>query len=203
MTLRSDGTVCACLRYLEQTYSRNFDDLWVRNAALMRSFVWAPRLKKAVEAEMEHARDAHIAFGEVGGWAISPDRRLTMEPLRTILATYGLLELLGSCAGIATATRRHDSAPILRKIGLAPLVVDGTEVPSYFDPKYRCEMEVLRFDSRFPNPKFRSWIDELSSFLALAPVICDRGEAPAKKSEAGTYRHHSDPGAGGFVLRMT
>ncbi len=180
LTLRSNGSVCACLRFLEQTPSRRFDDLWVRHAALMRSPVWAPRLKRAVETEMAQARNARLSFGEVGGWAISPDRRRTMEPLRTILATYGLLELLGSCLGIATATRRHDSAPILRKIGLSPLVIDGTEVPSYFDPGYRCEMEVLRFDSRFPNPKFRDWVDELSSFLASAPVICNRVEAPAR-----------------------
>jgi hypothetical protein len=174
LTLRPDGTVCACLRFLEQN-ARHFDRLWVRQAALMRSDTWAPKLKEAVESEMTYSRAARISFGEVGGWAIAPDRRLTMEPLRTILATYGLLELLGGCSGIATATRRHGSAPMLRKIGLSPLVIDGTELPAYYDPRYRCEMEVLRFDSRFPNPRFRNWVNELRSFLTTAPVICNRG----------------------------
>jgi hypothetical protein len=173
LTLRSDGTICACLRFLEQP-ARHFDKLLVRQAALMQSSVWAPKLKRAVEREMAIANGAGISFGEVGGWAISPDRRLTMEPLRTILATYGLLELLGSCSGIATATRRHGSAPILRRIGLSPIVVDGEELPAYYDPKYRCEMEVLRFDSRCPSPKFQSWVNELASLLTIAPVICNR-----------------------------
>ncbi len=173
LTLRNDGTICACLRYLEQP-ARHFDHLLVRQAALMQSNHWAPKLKWAVEREMAIAKVARISFGEVGGWAISPERRLTMEPLRTILATYGLLELLGGCAGIATATRRHGSAPILRKIGLTPIVVDGEELPAYYDPKYRCEMEVLRFDSRNPNPKFRNWVNELASMLTAAPVICNR-----------------------------
>ncbi len=178
LTLRPDGTVCACLRFLEQR-ARHFEHLWVRQAALMRSETWAPRLRKAVESEMTYSRAARISFGEVGGWAIAPDRRLTMEPLRTILATYGLLELLGSCSGIATATRRHGSAPMLRKIGLSPLVIDGTELPAYYDPRYQCEMEVLRFDSRYPNPKFRNWVSELSSFLTTAPVISSRGLLPS------------------------
>lgn len=178
LTLRGDGSVCACLRFLEQNSARQFDSLSVRHAALTRSDHWAPRLRQAVEGEMAFARNARINFGEVGGWAIAPDRRLTMEPLRTILATYGLLELLGSCCGIATATRRHGSAPILRKIGLEPLVVNGEELPAYYDPRYRCEMEVLRFDSRFPNPKFRNWIDELACFLTSAPVIANRGPQP-------------------------
>lgn len=173
LTLQSDGTICACLRYLEQP-ARHFDQLLVRQAALMQSSIWAPKLKWAVEREMLAAKRAGISFGEVGGWAISPERRLTMEPLRTILATYGLLELLGSCSGIATATRRHGSAPILRRIGLAPIVVDDEELPAYYDPKYRCEMEVLRFDSRCPNPKFRNWVNELASLLKAAPVICNR-----------------------------
>lgn len=84
----------------------------------------------------------------------------------------GLLECLGSCTGVATATFRHGSAPILRRIGLRPLSADGVELPPYFDPRYGCQMQVLRFDSRFPNPKYREMVAEFRSSLTTAPVIC-------------------------------
>lgn len=173
LTLRTDGSICACLRFLLQESGRGFDDLWVRHAALAKSPLWGAKLQKAVETEMAYARGEGLWFGEVGGWAIAPERRMTMEPLRTILATYGLLQLLGGCAGIATATLRHGSAPILRKIGLSPLFIDGLPLPAYYDPRYRCDMEVLRYDSRSPNPKFQNWVDELAAHLTSAPVIGD------------------------------
>jgi hypothetical protein len=112
-----------------------------------------------------------IAFGEVGGWAVAERHRGTLEPLRIILATYGLLELLGGCSGVATATFRHGSASILRRIGLSSLMTDGAALPPYYDPNYDCEMEVLRFDSRSPNPKYRPAVRELASVLTSASVI--------------------------------
>jgi hypothetical protein len=113
-----------------------------------------------------------IGFGEVGGWAVAESHRGKLEPLRIILATYGLLQLRGGCTGIATATFRHSSATILRRIGLNSLSWDGAELPPYYDPKYRCDMEVLHFDSRFPNQKYRDSVSELTHALAASPVIC-------------------------------
>ena len=121
---------------------------------------------------MAEARSQQLGFGEVGGWAVADNRRGTFESLRILMATYGLLELLGSCTGVATATFRHRSAAILRRIGLESLSHDGVELPPYFDPQYGCEMEVLRFDSRSPNPKYRDWVAEFSFSLTTTPVIC-------------------------------
>jgi hypothetical protein len=172
LTLDQNGQVCACLRYLQEERARGFDDLWVRHAALTRLAALGRKFRTAVEAEMARARQMRIGFGEVGGWAVAEDRRGTLEPLRIILATYGLLELLGGCAGVATATSRHSSASMLRRIGLRSLQVDGEDLPPYYDPQYSCEMEVLRFDSRHPNPKYREWVEQLASALSTAPVIC-------------------------------
>jgi hypothetical protein len=74
--------------------------------------------------------------------------------------------------GVATATFRHSSALILRRIGLTTLQVDGQEIPPYQDSQYGCLMQVLRFDSRSPNPKYREWIASLMYDLAMAPVVC-------------------------------
>ncbi len=172
LSIDSDGRICACLRYLEERNASGFDDLWVRHSALSQCPEFGDRFRGAVETEMERARQMRIGFGEVGGWAVAESHRGTLEPLRIILATYGLLQLRGGCTGIATATFRHSSATILRRIGLNSLSWDGAELPPYYDPKYRCDMEVLHFDSRFPNQKYRDSVSELTRALAASAVIC-------------------------------
>jgi hypothetical protein len=117
----------------------------------------------------------HMGFGEVGGWAVAESHRRTLEPVGILLATYGLLELLGGCLGVATATFRHSSSTILRKIGLSSLLAQGEELKPYFDPAYGCQMEVLRFDSRFPGAKYAGWVAELSNTLKDAAVVCRSG----------------------------
>jgi len=172
LSLDNRGRVVSCLRYLDESGAYEFDDLWVRHAALTDCPKLGKPFRGAVEAGMHQARKMQIGFGEVGGWAVSEDHRWTMEPLRIILATYGLLQLLGGCAGVATATFRHSSAMILRRIGLSSIQAEGQEIPPYYDPHYRCQMEVLQFDSRHPNPKYRDWVVELANMLTAAPVIC-------------------------------
>lgn len=173
ITIDSNGRIWACLRFLEEHASSHFDRLWMRQAAITSCPSWGSRVRRAVEEEMAVARRESVRFGEVGGWATDRERRCTIEGVRTVLATYGLLQVLGGCVGIATATRRHGSAPILRRIGLSPLRTGDAEVPPYFDPRYGCEMELLRYDSRRPAAKYDGWVDELSSMLVAAPVICD------------------------------
>ena len=52
--------------------------------------------------------------------------------------------------------------------------VDGAELPRYFDSQYDCEMEILRFDSWAPNPRFIPWIEEIHSDLAALEVLDHR-----------------------------
>ncbi len=198
LSLDSYGRICACLRYLNAHEAAGFQDLWVRHAALSDSPAFGDRFRHGVETEMARARQMGIAFGEVGGWAVAESHRWTLEPLRIILATYGLLQLHGGCTGVATATFRHSSAAILRRIGLNSLTADGEALPAYYDPNYGCHMEVLTFDTRFPNPKYRDSVNELSLALADSPVVCRGGimstihrvirgfESPAAESTPAT-----------------
>jgi hypothetical protein len=172
LSLNASGEVVACLRFLEESHAPGFDALGVRHAALARCPHQGARFRQAVEREIENARTTSIGFGEVGGWAVREDHRWTPDSLRIVLATYALLELLGGCAGVATATFRHGSATMLRRIGLSILQTDGEEIPPYHDPQYGCLMQILRFDSRFPNPKYRAWIASLTADLLNSPVVC-------------------------------
>jgi hypothetical protein len=172
LTLDEHGQICACLRLHQQMETRSFEELPVSQSSLTRCPTWGRKLRLAVESEIASARGADVNFGDVGGWAIAPERRRTLEPLRTILAGFGLCQQLGGFIGIATATCKHGSAPILRKLGLRPLEAEGETIPAYYDSHYDSEMEVLRFDSRHPNPRYKTWIADLQAMLSKAPVIC-------------------------------
>ena len=50
--------------------------------------------------------------------------------------------------------------------------IAGQILPRYYDPQYDCEMEILRFDSRHPAPRFQRWMDDIRLKMLEAPVIC-------------------------------
>jgi len=52
------------------------------------------------------------------------------------------------------------------------MAVGRTELPAYHDPRYKCEMAILRFDSDRPNPRYEAWIEQIREELLSAPVIC-------------------------------
>ena len=185
LSVGEGGQVTACLRYLDERNSGSFRGLWVSHSALASCPRQGWKLRMAVQSKMEWARATRLGFGSVGGWAAAPNHRRTLEPVSIILATYGLLELLGGCLGVATATFRHHSATILRKIGLNPLTWGGDEIAPYFDPKYGCQMEMLEFDSRFPNPKYRAAVEEFSAALSRSAVVAC--EEPQMSSESACF----------------
>ncbi len=167
----SEGRVIGCARYQEHPNTVSFERLGVRRSSLGSCAEWRGRLKAAVDSELGLARREDLNYAEVGGWAIAEDYRGSREALRIALATYGLAQLLGGCIGITTATARHGSAAILCRLGGNPLEAEGETLPVYFDPQYGCDMEILRFDSRMPAPKYRSWVNELRDCLWTAPII--------------------------------
>jgi hypothetical protein len=183
--------VTGCAWYLEHDNSVRVEDLRVRCCPLARMGEWRDYLWKGVESELARARRERLRYAEVGGWAVSKASRCTSEGLVLALAGYSLGRICGGCLGITTATVRHCSSSILRRLGGAPLDVDGTAVPSYYDPRYKCEMEILRFDSRHPNPKFAGLIERLREKMSNVQVVSLAPPLPAFQS----YRTFYDPHA--------
>nr|AEQ20294.1 long chain N-acyltyrosine synthase [uncultured bacterium CSLG7] len=171
LTLDGRGSVSGCVRYHEHPNTVSFQDLGLRHCALAHCLRRGAKLKAAVESELAAARRQAISYVEVGGWALAKERRCTGEALRTALATFGLARILGGCVGIATATVRNSSASILRRIGGGPLELGGEQLPGYYDPQYKCQMEIVRFTSNSPNPKYRRWIDQIAASLVNVPVL--------------------------------
>jgi hypothetical protein len=163
--------VSSCAWYLEHDETANFDQLRVRNCPLNRVEAWREKLWDSVHSELLRARQEKLRYAEVGGWAVTKESRCTSEGLILALAAYSLGRAFGGALGITTATVRHASSTILRRLGGSQLEVKGVKVPAYYDPKYRCEMELLRFDSRRPNAKYAGLIDLLKVKLSNVSVF--------------------------------
>jgi hypothetical protein len=175
VSLDPEGGVIGCARYLAHQARVKLEDLGVWASALARHHEWQPMLREAVEGEIELARRRRIDYAEVGGWAVSEALRYTTQAMDIALATYALAQKLGGCVGITTATVRNCSSRILRKIGGRPLEVAEQALPSYYDPQYRCDMELLRFESNAPNPKYQARMTRFAEYLPELPVVCARG----------------------------
>ena len=193
LTLDERGHVAACTRYLPHSNNVTLPELMVSSSPIAQSEPWGRSFRRAIEAELALARKRRCSFAEVGGWVTSETLRGTTEAVRMILSAYGLARSLGGTVGVSTVTTRHSSSSILRRIGLASLLSRGAELPPYFDPHYNCEMEILRFDSDRPNPRYQSWIDECQTYLATAPVICakagDRSLEQIRVAIRGRFKH--------------
>jgi hypothetical protein len=167
------GRVEACVWYMHHDPTIPAERLRVRHCPLAHEPAWRETLWGAVELELRRARRARIGYAEVGGWAVSESSRGTSAGLVLALAGYSLGAFLGGTLGMTTATVRHCSSAILRRLGGTDLSVDGRTVPSYHDPRYKCEMELLRFDSRRPSPRYGALVDllkeQLSEVLVIAP----------------------------------
>ena len=177
----SNGQVSGCLRYRLADLAP-FDDLDLAQSALAYSDKWRGRLQKAVETQRADARRRQIRFAELGGWALAEDMRGSRLASGMALTVFALGQLLGGALATTTATTRHRSSTILKKVGGTGLVADGLELPPYYDPQCKCEMEILRFDAHRPNPKYKVWVEECRKHLANLTVICADFVYPALKS---------------------
>ena len=171
LTVDSRQRVTGCAWYLQHDETVEPAELRVRHCPLAKMKEWSDLLWKSVEAEITRARREFLRYAEVGGWAVSKDAGCTSEGLVIALAGYSLGQICGGCIGITTATVRHCSSSILRRLGGSPLEASGVQVPSYYDPKYDCEMELLRFDSRCPHPKYAGLVERLRETMAHVQVI--------------------------------
>ena len=183
LMLNSQREVSSCAWYMEHDEAARFEHLRVRNCGLTRVEGWRDKLSQAVESELRRARQDGLRYAEVGGWAVAKGSRCTSEGLLLALAAYSLGRTLGGALGLTTATVRHSSSTILRRLGGSLLEVGGSIVPPYYDPKYKCEMELLRFDSRRPSAKYGSLIELLGRRLDFVSVVVAGAPAVAAQPQ--------------------
>jgi hypothetical protein len=170
--------IVGCARYMLYPKTACFDSLRVSRSALAKDFEWACRLRQTVEADLQLAWDRNLLYVEIGGWALSEEWRQTKAALETAIGSYALGNLWGGAIGSCTATARHGSASILRRLGGSSFENKGEPLPVYFDAQYGCNMELLRFDSRHPVSRFEPLIKELTRKLEKTQVITSPAHSP-------------------------
>jgi hypothetical protein len=167
--------VIGCIRYLVHPCTVAFDKLRIGHSSMALTAEWHDRVQEAVEADLKLVREQNLSYIEIGGWAVDEAWRGTSAALEILLASYALGRLWGGCLGSCTATVRHASSSMLRRIGGSRFRVKGEVLPPYEDPSYGCAMELLRFDSRAPSPRFLPLVErveaELASTVAIVPSV--------------------------------
>jgi len=182
--LNKERKVTASALYLEHDNTVSFEQLRARQCPLNQDPQWRPTLVESIESELRRARRERLKFVELGGWAVSDESRGTSSALAFALAVYAFSRRAGGALGMTTATFRHCSAMILKRLGGARFEADGVTLPPYYDPRYRCMMEMLRFDSRKPNPKYVYLIDRMRDTLAGMTIIARRTATEAETPDA-------------------
>ena len=201
LLLDARGEVRGCARYREHPNSVRFGRLGAARSALALCREQGPKLKASVEAELAMARQLRLPYVELGGWALDESIRGTTEALRMAMATYALAQALGGGVGISTVTQRHSSSSILRRLGGQAFECGGAELPAYYDPEYKCGMEILRFYSWAPHQRYEARVGAMRPVLQDATVVCGGAGASAWLPRRSTISYPPIPwGRGnGFV----
>jgi predicted GNAT family N-acyltransferase len=166
-----DDTTIGCARYLVHPNTVALEQLKIFQSSIAGHREWGERVRLAVESDLRHAREHNLSYVEIGGLALSEEWRGTRAALDILTASYALAPMWGGCLASCTATVRHRSSSILRRIGGVSFEVDGEKLPAYEDPRYGCTMELLRFDSRSPAERYIPLINQLKATIACAPTL--------------------------------
>lgn len=182
----AEGRISSCAWYLEHENATHLQQLRVRTCPLGENLSQRGRFVEAIQSELAEARRERLRFAEVGGWAVSKECRCTSEGLLLALAGYSLGRAFGGVIGLTTATVRHHSSTILRRLGGSYLQARGEAISTYFDPHYDCQMELLRFDSRKPSPKYAGLIERIQGRLSNVTVVAAHAHRPVVSAELAT-----------------
>ena len=140
LMFRHARELSSCVWYHEHDSNTRFEQLRAFQCPLRTTPAWREPLARAIGADLSRAQQQQLSYAEVGGWAVSEESRCTSAGLLLALAAYSLGRIFGGALGLTTATVRHSSATILKRLGGSALHADGVTLPAYFDPKYGCEM---------------------------------------------------------------
>ena len=185
--LDANGSIASAMRYVPHSDRLSWNNLGVFQTPLATDPEWRPVLEDAIQSELKKARRFGFSYVEMGGWVIAKELRCTSEAALMVAGAYALATVLGGALGITTATRRHGSSSILKRLGGESLVGLGKEVPPYFDPHYQTEMELLRFDSSKVSRRLAGAIDQLREVLPETLVLVQDAQ-PEISTMAFKYR---------------
>jgi hypothetical protein len=125
----------------------------------------AAKYHAGLEELIHTCYNAGFALGESGGWAISREFQGRVAMLALPLAAWSFARIHSREIRVAATTERNGSAEMLRRMGGWRLKLRGEELPPFYDPGYKCKMELVCFDSDILNPKFEPAVRDLQILL--------------------------------------
>jgi len=199
LLLDEKGNIAGCARYRVHPPLARFEDLGVATSALARSTQWASAFRTAVEEELRGARKLGFPYVEMGGWAIAEHFRGTRHFLLSVLASYAFVRLIPGAFAICPATERNGSAAVLRRMGGRLFEMSTTPIPAYFDARYGCQMQMLRFDARQSPLGYEENVQQLMARLIECPVICANPSGPRKTQNDFALPSHNSKSLGAIA----
>lgn len=170
--------VVSCARYFSLP-NPSFETTLTSRSRLAIDPEWRSHVRSLVENSIRMASDRGALFAELGGWCVAESARKTSYALRSVLSMYALGEILGGTVGLSTATTRHSSSSILQRLGAQKAHWQGCALPTYFEPMFDCDMELLQFDSSRPAPKYASQVSAYQQQIrSRVPVVCSGASVP-------------------------
>lgn len=154
----ADGEIRGCVRAQVHHPETRLSSLAAYRATRAMDLDWGTKCKSALLAELRLAHRLKVPVLEFGGLAVDERIRGSSALVKMAAAIQSLAEHLGGAIGIGTVTRRHNTTAMLRRLGGQSLEVKGDLLPCYYDPRYRCEMEILKFYSWMPSHHHHKYI---------------------------------------------
>jgi hypothetical protein len=121
LTIDQHETVTGCLRYRQHEMGMVFSKLCLSRSPIAESLRWGPLVPTAIQAQINSAARCRLSYVELGGWGISEALRRRADAIRMVLSVYALARITGGALAVTTATERHNSASILRRMGAGAL----------------------------------------------------------------------------------
>jgi hypothetical protein len=142
---------CLSLRLFDEL--PELEDLYVYDIVRRSAGANLLKYRHALLQMIERSRERRVMFGEVGGWAVSPDVRNGAATVTTVLGAWALMRFVGEWIGVATVGKGRKAERVLSKLGGFRLPEGDGFLPHFFDSDYNSNIEILAFDSRQPCPE--------------------------------------------------
>jgi len=171
-----DHAIKACVSMCVYDAMPTIDRLALHEVLVRSTGSQLPVYETAVRGLMDQSVRAGLRFGEVGGWAVSPDVRNGAVTVATILAAWSLPRLFGAgdSMWVATVGKGKRAEKILSRMGGFQLADAKRQLPSFFDAGYNSGIDILGFDSRHPCPDAVDAINELCHRLTSCRYFAPR-----------------------------
>jgi hypothetical protein len=189
----SQGDIGGCFRLSFYRPAANVEDLKLYELIERMPLDLAQNSHAALRALVVSSRAEGVHIVEAGGWGLDEELRQSRAAMLPPLAGWALCQIMGDALVAASATTRHHSSTILKRIGGFPLMNDGKELPPFMDDYHGCEMELVGFDSRKPHPKYEKLVAELKSFLLTKIHVSVGHRHPRIENEFTSRRIGQEP----------